>query len=246
MLQFTKKTLLAFAVLVAVPLGVQAAIYWSEDGPTSWRTADWSSIGELPFANRHKPALVRIYSARTGRWKGIFATHSWVVIKDKGARRYERYDKVGWGRPIRRNGYAPDARWYSNPPVIVFAADGAAAERLIPKIRAGIRSYPFTKRGDYRLWPGPNSNTFVAAVIAAVPDIRTSLPPTAIGKDYPYDGRWFSPTGSRTGLRISLGGYFGLSIGWVEGLEINILGVVIGLDVRHPGIKLPGIGRIGI
>jgi hypothetical protein len=35
-------------------------------------------------------------------------------------------------------------------------------------------------------------------------------------------------------------------IGWVEGLEINLLGAVAGLDWRRPAIKLPAIGRIGI
>ena len=29
-------------------------------------------------------------------------------------------------------------------------------------------------------------------------------------------------------------------------LEINVLGAVAGLDLRRPGIKLPGFGRIGI
>ncbi len=34
--------------------------------------------------------------------------------------------------------------------------------------------------------------------------------------------------------------------GWVERPEINILGAVAGLDIRHPAIKVPGIGRIGL
>jgi hypothetical protein len=31
-----------------------------------------------------------------------------------------------------------------------------------------------------------------------------------------------------------MGGYLGLTIGWVEGLEINFLGAVVGLDIRRP------------
>ena len=72
------------------------------------------------------------------------------------------------------------------------------------------------------------------------------LPPTAIGKDYPYDGRWLRRTPSGTGLRLTLGGYAGLTVGWVEGVEVNVLGAVAGLDVRRPGIKLPGLGRLGV
>ena len=50
---------------------------------------------------------------------------------------------------------------------------------------------------------------------------------------------------SGTGIQFNLGGYFGLAIGWVEGLEVNLLGAVAGLDVRRPAIKLPGLGRLG-
>ena len=47
------------------------------------------------------------------------------------------------------------------------------------------------------------------------------------------------------GLSISPGGYVGLTVGWVEGLELNLLGGVLGLDIRRPAVKLPGIGRVG-
>jgi hypothetical protein len=36
-----------------------------------------------------------------------------------------------------------------------------------------------------------------------------------------------------------------MKLGWVEGLEVNVLGLVAGLDLRHPAVKLPGFGRIG-
>jgi len=68
----------------------------------------------------------------------------------------------------------------------------------------------------------------------------------AIGKDYPYEGDWFGPTPSRTGLYASLGRYLDLTIGWVEGLEINFFGAVLGFDIRRPALKFPGIGRLGM
>ena len=49
-----------------------------------------------------------------------------------------------------------------------------------------------------------------------------------------------------TGAFVSFGGYLGLTVGWIEGVEINFLGGVLGLDVRRPALKLPGIGRIGM
>ena len=117
---------------------------------------------------------------------------------------------------------------------------------MIPKIRTAIANYKLRSQGDYRAWPGPNSNTFVTAVLAAVPELRSTLPPTAIGKDFPYDDRWIGLTPSRTGIRLSLDGYLGFTAGWVEGFEINFLGAVFGIDLRRPAIKLPGLGRIGL
>jgi hypothetical protein len=116
---------------------------------------------------------------------------------------------------------------------------------MVPKIHAAVEGYEWRSNGDYRAWPGPNSNTFVAAVLATVPELQVALPPTAIGKDFPYDGDVFGLTPSGTGIRVTLGGYLGLTIGWVEGLEINVLGAVFGIDLRRPAVKLPGLGRLG-
>jgi len=188
---------------------------------------------------------VRVYAARTVRWRGIFAVHSWIVVKEANATSYTRYDYTAWGEPIRVNGFAPDGRWFGGVPETIAAADGEAASRMIPKIRTAVAGYEWRSTGDYRAWPGPNSNTFVAAVLAAAPELQAALPPTAIGKDFPYDGDVFGRTPSGTGFRVSLGGYLGLTIGWVEGIEINFLGAVFGIDLRRPAIKLPALGRLG-
>ncbi len=246
MLSFVKYVSLAFFLLFVAPIAVHGALHWQNGWPQSWRQADWSSTGILPAASTHDDALVRVYAARTGRWKGIFAVHSWIVVKERGAPAYERFEVVGWGTPLRINGYAPDGRWFGDEPETVFAADGAEAERLIPGIRKAVESYRYRQQGDYLIWPGPNSNTFVAAVIAGVPGWNAVLPPTAIGKDYPYDGRWLSLTPSGLGFRATLAGYAGLTVGWYEGVELNLLGGVIGVDIRRPAIKLPGFGRIGL
>ncbi len=144
------------------------------------------------------------------------------------------------------NGFLPDGRWFGQVPSVIYAADGSAADALIPRMRTAIAEYKYRQRGDYSAWPGPNSNTFVAAVLAAVPETRVSLPATAIGKDFPVDGRWLALTPSRTGVRMSLGGYAGLTIGWVEGVQVNLFGAVVGLDLRRPAVELPGLGRLGV
>jgi len=241
-----KLGLLLFALFFLLPLSISAALHFREGSGAGWRTADRSSAGLLPPAMQNPDAVVRVFAAQTVRWRGIFAVHCWIVLKPEGAPAYIRYDYTAWGEPIRVNGFEPDGRWFGHVPEVVFAVDGPAAEALIPRMQAAITGYAWRNRGDYCPWPGPNSNTFVAAVLDAVPEIRVSLPPTAIGKDYPYDGRWLRLTPSGTGIRLTLGGYAGLTLAWVEGIEVNILGAVAGLDLRRPAIKLPGLGRLGM
>jgi len=243
----TRTSLLLFGFLAVflAPVALRAALYWR--GPAfDWWSADRSSTGLLPAAHQHPEAAVRIFAARTVSWRGIVAVHSWIVMKDAGAPRYQRYDLTAWGDPIRIDGFDPDGRWFGQVPDTVYAADGAPAEALLPRMREAIASYRYRNRGDYRAWPGPNSNTFVQAVLAAVPESGAVLPPTAVGKDYPLDGRIVGVAPSRTGFRVSFGGYLGLMVGWTEGIEVNILGGVVGVDLRRPAIKLPGVGRVGL
>ena len=132
-----------------------------------------------------------------------------------------------------------------NRPVAIADISGSDAEKLITRIEEAVKAYNYQHAGDYRIWPGPNSNSFTAAILRAVPELGVALPPNAVGRDFrsrPYAGL----TDSRTGVELNAGGFVSLKIGWVEGLEINLLGLVAGLDLRHPGIKLPGFGRIGI
>jgi hypothetical protein len=240
---------LVFVVMVffALPLGARALWFvYQGDAATGWSRANWTSAGLLSPPSEASPALIRIYSARTGRWRGVVAHHSWIVVKEEGAARYSRFDKVGWGSPIRNDGWDPDGRWFSNLPETIVAIDGEEAARLIPRIREAVEAYPYRGPRDYRAWPGPNSNTFVAYVAGEVPELRTALPPTALGKDWVPESFFIGPTISGTGLRVSVAGYAGISIGWVEGVELNLLGLVAGIDPRRVGIKLPGWGDLRI
>lgn len=242
-----KKLLLAFLLLVFVPIAASAARYFSiDDGRGNWQTADRSSAGLLQPPSSHRDAVVRVFAARTVRWRGIFAVHTWIVVKEKDAAGYTRYDYTAWGEPIRTNGFAPDGRWFGVAPEAVVAVDGPAAEALVPRVRQVVENYKFSSYGDYSAWPGPNSNTFVKAALDAIPEIHAVLPPTAIGKDFPYDGRWVGLTSSGTGAFVSLAGYLGATVGWVEGFEVNFFGAVLGFDVRRPAIKLPALGRFGV
>src|SRR6266849_5867239 len=197
-----RKVLVGLLALFLFPLAVHAALYAGKDRPASFRDADWSSVGMLPPADADRDARFLVFTGRTGRWKGIFAVHSWVVFKPENATAWSRYDVVGWGQPVRNNGWAPDGRWFGDAPRVLVDVRGAEAARLIPKVEAAIAAYSYNHYGDYRMWPGPNSNTFTATVLRAVPELATTLPPNALGKDFrahPYVGR----TDSRTGVEAS-------------------------------------------
>jgi hypothetical protein len=239
-----KTMLLAILALFLLPVVARAALFAMGDAPRSYRDADWSSTGTLPAASADKEARILVMTGTAGAWKGVLAVHSWIVLKRENADAWTRYDVVGWGSPLRRNNWPVDGRWYGNAPVAVADLHGAEAERLIPRIEAAVSDYRYRNTGDYQVWPGPNSNSFVAAVLRAVPELGVQLPSNAVGRDY-RDGFYAGLTDSRTGVELNLWGYAGLKLGWVEGVEFNLLGLVAGLDIRRPAIKLPGYGRIG-
>lgn len=232
-------------LIFLTPLAVRAAYLPFEQRPVRWSEADWSSIGALPPAKAAPEARILVLNGRTGGWKGVFAVHSWIVVKRAGAAAWTRYDVVGWGTPLRRNNFPPDGRWFGDPPRIVADLTGLAAEALIPRIEAAVAAYPHRRAGDYQVWPGPNSNTFVAHVLRAVPELDAQLAPNAVGRDW-RDGLHAGFTDSRTGVEINLAGIVGFKLGWVEGIEFNLLGLVAGLDLRRPALKLPGVGRLDL
>ncbi len=139
-----------FALLFLLPIAVAAVRYWLQRDGIGWRTADRSSIGHLPPANSTPEAVLRVFAARTVRWRGAFATHCWIVFKPENATAYTRYDCTAWGEPIRMNGFEPDGRWFGRAPEVVYAADGPAASAMIPRMQAAIRDYAFRDLGDYR------------------------------------------------------------------------------------------------
>jgi hypothetical protein len=240
-----KTLMLVIFVLFLVPILARAAVYAVGNDPRSWRDADWSSTGMLPPGRDFTPARVAIFTGTAGAWKGVFSVHSWIVLKRANESRWTRYDVVGWGEPVRRNNWPVDGLWYGNKPVMLVDISGPEAETLIPRIEKTVNDYDYARAGDYRIWPGPNSNSFVAAILRTVPELGVALPPNAVGRDFRY-GFYVGKTDSGTGLEINLHGYAGVKVGWVEGIEVNFLGLVAGLDLRHPGLKLPGYGRIGI
>jgi uncharacterized protein DUF3750 len=240
-----KAIVLIFLFAFLLPIAARATLFAFDGGPRSWRDADWSSIGSLPAARSYPEARVLVMSGRTAGWKGVVAVHSWIVVKGTNAAAWTRFDVVGWGNPVRINGWAPDGRWFGDRPAVLADVTGLEAEKLIPKVEAAVKVYQYRNAGDYRIWPGPNSNTFVATVLRAIPELGAVMPPNAIGRDF-RPNFYAGLSDSGTGVELNLWGVAGLKLGWVEGIEINFLGLVAGVDIRHPALKLPGFGRIGL
>ena len=245
-MKYLKRFLLLIFVVYLLPTFAAAGLWAIKDRPGRWSEANWGSAHILPEARDSHEAAVYIFSAATGGLKGAVASHAWIVTKEKGAASYVRYDKVGWGSPIRRNHRPPDAYWYSNPPQLVAQAKGAEAELLIPKIEGAIAAYPYSEPGGYTIWPGPNSNTFVAYVLRNVPELGAVLPPHAVGRDYLPDGEFWHVDADGRDLHVTLRGFLGFSAGMRSGFELHFLGLVAGIDIANPGIKVPAIGRVGI
>jgi hypothetical protein len=153
----------------------------------------------------------------------------------------------GWR--LRRTGTSvaigdrpPDSRWFGSAPRLIAQRSGAGVDELIDRIEAAVREYPYAS--TYRVWPGPNSNTFTAFVLRAVPELRADLPATAIGKDY-LGAELFARSPSGTGAQFSVLGVLGVLVGMEEGLEVNLLGLTFGFDPLDPAFKVPFAGRIG-
>ncbi|WP_157015039.1 DUF3750 domain-containing protein [Mesorhizobium xinjiangense] len=239
------KILALFVAIVFILPTLATAAWWGMlERPSSWSTADWSASGVLPPAAAHPDAAVYLMAARTGGMKGAISVHSWIVFKRACNCPYERYDKVGWGSPVRRNAYTPDARWYSNTPEIVHALEGDAAAALIPRIEAAIASYPYSRRGDYYIWPGPNSNSFVAHVLRQVPEIDVVAPSNATGRDFAPGFAAVDLAPDWRDIHATLGGLMGFAAGARSGFEIHLFGLVAGIDFARPALKIPAYGRL--
>ncbi|MEO8847626.1 MAG: DUF3750 domain-containing protein [Casimicrobiaceae bacterium] len=234
------------AVLVSGPMLAVAL----GDAPLGrdWRNASQESVGLAPEAASHPEPVVQVYAARTVGWRGAFAVHTWLAVKAAGAHNYTRYEVIGWrlrgsDSAMSISDYrAPDGEWFGARPQLLRDLRGDAAAAVITKLPAALAAYPYG--GEYRAWPGPNSNTFIAYMGRAMPELRLTMPSNAIGKDYVPIDRIVGWAPSHTGLQVSLFGLAGGIVGLDEGLELNVLGLVTGIDVLHPALKLPGVGRV--
>lgn len=152
-----------------------------------WRTASRESAGIAPDPAVTQEAVVQVYGARAWGWRGWFAIHTWIAVKRSGEQSYKVYDVVGWrgkrGQPVMRvTKDIPDRHWFGEKPEIIKEHRGEKVDQLIDEIEKAAAAYPWKK--EYRVFPGPNSNTFTAWIGKQVPGLDLDLPFTAIGSGY--------------------------------------------------------------
>ena len=215
----------------------------------SWWEASRDSSGLSPNPEIFRDAVVQVFAARAFSWRGILGVHTWIAVKPTNASAYTVYQLVGWRlrrgeNPVVIEHDIPDRLWYDAMPELLVDIRGAGVDAVIEEIDIAAKSYPY--KNTYSVWPGPNSNTFIAWIGRLVPELRLDLPATAIGKDWLGGGKIFARAPSGTGYQLSFFGLFGILLGLEEGLEINIFGLNFGIDVLDTNLRLPGIGRIGL
>jgi hypothetical protein len=244
MMRLLRRASIALSLVVLLPFAISCARFFPPDG--SWRSLPRHSTGLAPDPATENGAVVQIFAARTVGWRGIVATHPWIIVKRAGEPAYRRYDVVGWGNgPKLRQDYAvADGLWFGAQPDVLVDLRGAEAEAIIEPVLAAIESYPY--KNEYRTWPGPNSNTFIAHVGREVPELKLDLPPTAIGKDYRPLARPVGHAPSGGGVQLSLFGLAGIILAPEEGIEVNLFSLSLGIDVLRPALRLPFLGRVGV
>ena len=213
-----------------------------------WYQARRDPTGLAPDPATTPEVVIQVYAARAVRWRGVFSVHTWIAVKPSGAAKYTRWEVLGFGvkrgaPAVRIDRTGPDNYWFGAPPRLLLDRRGGDGDALIERIRAAVARYPYPS--TYRAWPGPNSNTFTAYVARAVPELRLELPAHALGKDFLSDGRVFAAAPSGTGRQFSLYGLAGVLLAAREGIEVNILGFSLGIDLARPALRLPLVGRLG-
>jgi uncharacterized protein DUF3750 len=180
------KRILSAAIVVVAAMAVSGCVVLQRAG-TNWWELERGPSGQAPDPATTSEPVVQVYAARTVGLRGLIAVHTWIAVKPRDARVYTRYEVIGWGvdrglPALRVNRSGPDNYWFGDRPEKLVDLRGEGVDAVVERVQAAVAAYPYPS--TYRLWPGPNSNTFTAWVGQRVPELNLQLPASAIGKNY--------------------------------------------------------------
>lgn len=194
------------------------------------------------------PWILSIKSARlpdSRPWIARAAHHVWFEVKRGDEASWRRYevtdfdDGVGID-DISANLARSDHR-FDREVLLIEYWTGEDAQRMAADLHRFAESYE--DDGNYRAYPGPNSNTFAARAMRSVDGLSAVLHHNAIGKDYAPIAR-VGGTTSGTGVAVDTLP-LGFAVGVEEGLELHFLQLTFGLALFPPAIKIPFAPAIG-
>jgi len=180
------KRILSAAIVVVTAMTASGCAVVQRAG-TNWWELERGPSGQAPDPATTSEPVVQVYAARTVGLRGLIAVHTWIAVKPRDAGAYTRYEVIGWGvdrglPALRVNRTGPDNFWFGAHPERLVDLRGEGVDAIITRVEAAVAAYPYPS--SYRMWPGPNSNTFTAWVGQRVPELGLKLPVSAIGKNY--------------------------------------------------------------
>jgi len=194
---------------------------------------------EIPTEAEHLVVVKCVRLPERFGWPVTTAEHTYYDVRTRSG--WQRVEVLGsFGvevTPIDDVLARDDERFGGRQVHVLKVYEGDAARELAPQIVAAARRYPLAN--DYRAFPGPNSNTFAEWISQQVPGLWIEQYGTAVGKDYPLNG-WIAcgVTTTRTGLEVETP-FLGAQVGLVEGVELHLCCMTIGVGIWPPQLKLP-------
>lgn len=179
-------------------------------------------------------------------WYKSLAHHAWIDLK-RGPAGWLRIECGGRLLGVMTNELDDtearlDRRFGGHDVRLLGWLQGDAAQRAAAAIEARAKELDTVYSDGYRIWPGPNSNTFVYELAAAAPDLGFVFDPNCIGKDW---SGWVDAglVASKTGVRLDTVP-IGAAIGLREGVELHLFGTTLGVSLDPPGLSLPFLPQI--
>lgn len=178
-------------------------------------------------------------------WYAQFATHGWFDVREVEGGAWTRIEVLSPASGVQVSELAQDRaladlRWNNRPVRVHGVLRGSEAAIAARELLNSAAAYDGE---DYRAIPGPNSNSFVATLVADTTRLRTTMHHNAVGKDY-LTPLGVARTPSKSGGRIDTP-WIGGALGLQEGFELHLVGLQFGVGLWPPRICVPFLPEIG-